>query len=116
MMKLVKQIFTVALVSSLFVSCEKESTTDNVVASTSPSSSMELRVPANFNFATSKDLNFTFNLDQAPSNGKYLVEVYAAIPSAGQGSLYKSFLSSSANLNFTAEVPAEVNQVFIMGS
>jgi LruC domain-containing protein len=114
MMKLVKQIFTVALVSSLFVSCEKESTTDNVVASNSPSSSMELRVPANFNFATSKDLNFTFNLDQAPLNGKYLVEVYAAIPSAGQGSLYKSFLSSSANLNFTAEVPAEVNQVYIL--
>tara|TARA_R110002050_G_scaffold136928_1_gene260262 strand:+ start:18230 stop:20518 length:2289 start_codon:yes stop_codon:yes gene_type:complete len=113
-MKFIKQIFTLALASSLFVSCEKDTATDSVVQSTSPSSTLELQVPASFNFETSKDLNFSFNLDQAPLNGKYLLEVYSTIPSAGAGSLYKSFISSSANLNFRAAVPAEVNQVYVL--
>jgi LruC domain-containing protein len=113
-MKIVRPLLMLSLTSVLFISCEKEISNQETVASSIASSTKELNVPSSFNFTTSKDINFSFNLEEAPVNGKYLIEVFGEIPSAGSGSLYKSFISPVAQLNFAALVPAELSQLYVL--
>jgi len=52
-MKLYRHTFTIALAGLLLlVSCDKENTTDQVAVNNNPTTTRELQVPANFNFAT----------------------------------------------------------------
>jgi LruC domain-containing protein len=113
-MKFVKQLLMLCLYSALLMSCESENTEEQNAVATFTGLTRDLQVPSSFNFITSKDVSFSFNLAGAPLNGKYLVEVFANIPSAGSGSLYKSFLSPVAQLSFETAVPAEIDQIYVV--
>jgi LruC domain-containing protein len=113
-MKFITHLMIISLFSMLLLSCESENTDEQIANASFTGLTQDLQVPSGFNFMTSKNVDFSFNLEEAPLNGKYLLEVYADIPSAGSGSLYKSFLSPVAQLNFGTSVPAEIDQVYVV--
>lgn len=113
-MKLIRSLSSLALFSLLLVGCSKNDDAQAVAISAIPTSTVELEVPNNFNFETSRELGFSFSLDEEPVSGKYLIEVFVNVPTTGAGSLYKSFISPVNALNFTASIPAELSQVYVL--
>lgn len=113
-MKLLKHFLILGLFAAVFTACQEDEEPTQIASANFTGSTFDLKVPNNFNFETDKEVDFAFDIEDAPVNGKYLLEIYANVPSAGQGAIYKSFIGSSSSLNFKTNVPAELTQLYVL--
>lgn len=89
------------IASLLFVSCKKDEPTAAVIDN-NVTAFKDLKVPSNFKFETSKNINLSISTEDEGFNTSYLIKVYDFYPSAGGNLIYSGFTSSSLNASIKA--------------
>ena len=109
------RVLTLGLALSLtVVSCKKDNETTASAPVTGVSSTLDLNVPSDFNFATTEDITLNLNIEEAPLNTKYLLKVYTENPSAVASPVYRAFIDNGANLNSNVTVPTGLQQLYLV--
>lgn len=108
--------FTLAALALVVVTaaCKKDVEEKKSPSYSSVESTTEMKVPSNFNFETDREVNFSFNLEQPPMNGKYRIEVYDFVPTAGRGVVQSAFVGSGSTYNGTMRIPSAIDQLYVV--
>jgi len=109
------RVLTLGLALSLtVVSCKKDAEETNNAPIAGATSTFDLNVPSDFNFATTEDITLNLNIEEAPLNTKYLLKVYTENPSAAASPIYRAFIDNGANLNTAVTVPTGLQQLYLV--
>ncbi|QNR22790.1 LruC domain-containing protein [Croceimicrobium hydrocarbonivorans] len=115
MMKLVAKTSILIATALFFTACEKDNNTDSGPTAVNQSSStLDLKIPAGFNFETTESVNLDLNIDQAPLNARYLLKVYTENPSVVASPIYQAFISNGASLNTAVTIPSGLQQLYLV--
>ena len=101
--------------SILISSCQKEN--DNQTTSTdllAGSVTMDLNVPAGFNFETTEMIDLNLGIEEAPLNSKYLLKLYTQNPSANAAPVYQAFIDNGSQLNEKVSIPTGLQQLYLV--
>lgn len=106
------QIALTAAISLSIVACSKDD--PSVVSSNnSPENMSELKVPNNFAYTTTKSVAYSLGIVNAPTTGKYKIEIYDYKPLSG-GAVIATVLTDEANLaTGNVELPSAVKEIYI---
>lgn len=92
--------------------CKKEEQSQNQLTNNAQvESTSDLVVPDGFNFETTESVNLQLNLEDAPTNGKYLLKVYVGNPSAAAKPIFQGFMERGVVLNQDILLPAGLQQL-----
>lgn len=92
--------------------CNKEEQSQNQLTNNAQvESSFDMVVPDGFNFETTESVNLQLNLEDAPTDGKYLLKVYVGNPSAAAKPIFQGFMERGVVLNQDILLPAGLQQL-----
>lgn len=109
-MKRIHLVTVAALLLS--VACKKDVASGNETIVADVQSTLDLKVPNNFQFETEKTIDLNLTLGDAPLKGKYKVEVYDYQPYAGEGALNSFFLENTYQAK--VQVASSIKQLFLV--
>lgn len=109
-----KHIHSLALATLLLLgaSCQKDQESGNENTLADVQSSLDLKVPNNFQFKTEKIIDLNLTLGDAPLQGKYKVEVYDYQPYAAEGAINSFFMESEHQAK--VQVASSVEHLYLV--
>lgn len=103
------------LLATALQSCKKE---DGGGCTNCPSDNVtsmeELVVPNSFNFRTTEMVSYNFSMVNASLTGKYKLEVYDFIPTAGGRLISSAVMDPNGQVNGDLAVPAAQDKIYVM--
>ncbi len=93
--------------------CKKETQGPGENVNPNPESFTELKVPDNFDYKTTKTLNYNFDLSNPVMNGKYKIKVYDFVPTAGGGLVKSEFIDNNAGVSGELSIASDVNKLYL---
>ncbi len=106
------KLLSIAIGLSLFaISCKKTETTENTLTK----SINDINVPADFNWASTKEVNFSIGVtDTRYGSAIHVIKIYAGDPSNGGQLVSKGSATLTSPFNTKASLPTTLTEVYIV--